>query len=577
MEVRRRLLAVAVAVAALTATALVVPLPASAVTDTTVLEMVGDPGDPIVGPNHYTVSPPGTELRAQGTTAGVHLSAVQPGPGHFWFLDFAAPPGTDLTAGLTYPNAERFPGPGVAALDVTGDGSACNTVAGSFTVLEIAIDAFSGVVQQFAASFEQHCGGVAPAVRGVVYFHSTLTPASISNLSLTGDTSKVPGGVVALQGVLTAGGSPVVGADVTLSRTDGSGTTSLPPVTTGTDGSYTAPDTMGTTAATYTASFAGDASRTASRASVHVAVAKFPSTLAVVAPATGKRGVTYTVSGVLSTRGTPVAGAKISLRRTDLAGTKALTLTTNAAGGYAYRDVPPVGGNVAWTASWAGDATNAATSASRTVVIARTRTSMVVTTSASRYAYGARATVTVRLGTTYNRRDVYVYARPLGTSVVAPGTLVAHVKVNVAGVAAVSYVMRRSTTFTVAFRGDYRYAPVARVVTRAVVPRVTVTLSGWSVFTGGFYVFHNVSPRVHVVVTPSVPGACIGLQEGFYAGNTWQHGNTAGCLYLDANSTVDGVVTHTAPAGNRFFVIANVSSTPSTAAGASAPLYFRFG
>ena len=171
---------------------------------------------------------------------------------------------------------------------------------------------------------------------------------------------------------------------------------------------------------------------------------------------------------------------------------------------------------------------------------------------------------------------MFVYARPLGTSVTAPGTLLVHARVNAAGNAVVTYVMRRTTTFTVAFRGDYRYAPATRVVTPRVVPRVTVTLSGWSAYTGGFYVFRNTYPRVHVVVTPSVPGACVGLQVGFYAGNTWQHGNVSGCYYLDANSAVDGVLSTSPPAGNRFFVIANVLSTPSTAAGASSPLYFRF-
>jgi hypothetical protein len=294
------------------------------------------------------------------------------------------------------------------------------------------------------------------------------------------------------------------------------------------------------------------------------------------APASGVRSVRYSVSGTLTSAGLPVSAGQLVVTRKDLAGTRTLRLATGPTGIFSFSDVPAVGGPVTFTASWAGDATRAPVVSSRTVTIARTRTSLVITTSASRYAYGARATVTVRLGTTYNRRDVYVYARQLGTSVGAPGTLIAHVKVNSAGNAVVTYVMRRSTTFTLVFRGDYRYAPAVKTVTRQVVPRVTVTLSGWSAFTGGFYVFHNTLPRVHVVVTPSVPGTCVGLQVGFYAGNTWQHGNVGGCLPLDANSTLDAVVPNSAPAGNRFFVIANVLSTPSTAAGANAPLYFRF-
>jgi hypothetical protein len=298
--------------------------------------------------------------------------------------------------------------------------------------------------------------------------------------------------------------------------------------------------------------------------------------ITVLAPTTGTRGVAYRVSGVLSADGVPVAAAKVALKRTDLAGARTLIVTTSVTGGFSYRDIPTVGGPVTWLASWGGDATSSSASASAMITIARASTSLSIKASAMRYAYGAKATVTVHLGATYNRRDVFVYARPLGTSVTAPGTLLVHARVNSAGNAVVTYVMRRNTTFTVAFRGDYRYAPATRAVTARVVPRVTVTLSGWSAFTGGFYVFTNARPHVHVVVTPSIPGACIGIQVGFYAGNTWQHGNVNPCLYLDANSTVDSGVPDGITGTTHYFVIANVLSTPSTAAGASSPLYFRF-
>ncbi len=119
--------------------------------------------------------------------------------------------------------------------------------------------------------------------------------------------------------------------------------------------------------------------------------------------------------------------------------------------------MPTIGGPVTWTASWAGDATYASVSTTGKVKIARLATALTIRTSATTYVYRARATVTVHLGTTFNRRDVYIYARPLGTSLKAPGTLLAHVRVNSLGSAVVSYTMRRRTTFTAS--GAWRSVP----------------------------------------------------------------------------------------------------------------------
>ena len=78
------------------------------------------------------------------------------GPNHFFSLDFAAPNGQPLTVGA-YPGATRFPfqAPTEPGLAVFGDGFGCNTLTGSFTVLEAVYDA-NGVVS-FDATFEQFC------------------------------------------------------------------------------------------------------------------------------------------------------------------------------------------------------------------------------------------------------------------------------------------------------------------------------------------------------------------------------------------------------------------------------------
>jgi len=92
------------------------------------------------------------------------------GSNHFFFLDFAAPSGLPLTVG-TYTGATRFPfqALGEPGLDVSGDGFGCNTLTGSFTVLEAVYDA-NGVVS-FDATFEQFCGSPIP-IAGEIRFNA---------------------------------------------------------------------------------------------------------------------------------------------------------------------------------------------------------------------------------------------------------------------------------------------------------------------------------------------------------------------------------------------------------------------
>jgi hypothetical protein len=306
--------------------------------------------------------------------------------------------------------------------------------------------------------------------------------------------------------------------------------------------------------------------------------AKTPSSLTVVAPATGKRGLAYSVSGVLSTNGTPVVGATVSLKRTDLAGTKTFNLTTGATGGYAHRDVPAVGGPVTWAATWVGDTTNAAVTTTRVVTIARVATALTIKASASIYSYGAKATVTVHLGATYNRRDVYVYARPLGTSVTAPGTLVAHVKVNSAGNAVVSYVMKRRTTFTARFVGDYRSNVAARAVSPYVRAKVSVTLAGYYGKSGSTYLYRGKDPAQMISVAPNRAGTCFNtlVQANQHGG--WQTIASLNCGILDSTSRGYAVLVSNRAPGILVRIHASIpnDSASQTLGATSAWVYLKF-
>src|SRR5207248_197186 len=88
--------------------------------------------------------------------------------GQWWELDFRAPPGQVLTPG-TYTDVVRAAdqGPGLAGMDVSGNYRGCNTIAGSFTVVDATI-APTTYLDSLDVTFEQHCDGAPAALRGEV-------------------------------------------------------------------------------------------------------------------------------------------------------------------------------------------------------------------------------------------------------------------------------------------------------------------------------------------------------------------------------------------------------------------------
>ncbi|MBW3576111.1 MAG: thrombospondin type 3 repeat-containing protein, partial [Actinobacteria bacterium] len=90
-----------------------------------------------------------------------------------WRLEFAGADGARLGPGA-YEQAGRYPyqSPGAPGLTVAGSGRACNTITGRFDVLEV-LYALDGSVRRFAADFEQHCEGNAPALRGSIRYDAS--------------------------------------------------------------------------------------------------------------------------------------------------------------------------------------------------------------------------------------------------------------------------------------------------------------------------------------------------------------------------------------------------------------------
>jgi len=139
----------------------------------TSLTMFSDPGDYIGGGQFHFYTPADGNFSAQGNYAGgVSLSFNTPSYEHWWHLDFAAPNNQPLAVG-TYTGAARFPfqDPGQPGLSVYGDGRGCNTLTGSFQVLEVTYNALNEIAS-FDAMFEQHCEGAAPALRGQIRYQA---------------------------------------------------------------------------------------------------------------------------------------------------------------------------------------------------------------------------------------------------------------------------------------------------------------------------------------------------------------------------------------------------------------------
>lgn len=113
-----------------------------------------------------------------------------------WSLAFAAPNGGPLVAG-TYLNAQRFPfqSAGLPGLSIDGAGRGCNTLAGSFTVLEIDQPL---TPTQFGARFVQSCEEFMPPLRGTVLVNASAQGNPLARI--TGSTSALPGTTAALDG-----------------------------------------------------------------------------------------------------------------------------------------------------------------------------------------------------------------------------------------------------------------------------------------------------------------------------------------------------------------------------------------
>ena len=378
-------------------------------------------------------------------------------------------------------------------------------------------------------------------------------------------TSATPGSV-AFDGTLSDGpyGGPfAVGTVLRLTRINEDDQTEvdLPDVPVAADGSYTVTDApQSAHRFTYRLSYAGDVTHAPSTADQSLEVARTDTVLTLTAPATAARGAALAVPGKLAGGPFP-AGETVQVSRTDAAspqGTAPWNVPVAADGSFRITDTPQIGGTVGYRVGYPGDAAHNSSSGSATVQVSRATTALTVTSNAASYAYGATATVTAHLGSTYNGRTVSVYAQPKGGA----RTLLRTGAVDAKGNLTVAYRLTRGTTFSAVFAGDYRYAPAT--ATRTVTDRAAVgtALSGYytSIRSGStvYRVYHHTArPGVAVTVTPAKPGQCVKLVLQEYDAKAWHTTLTVACARIDSAGRAAGNLTLENAVGHDFRIAAD--------------------
>jgi hypothetical protein len=150
------------------------------VTQYTLLSLNSDAGDPVGAGDVQTFDEATAQFQLVRNVAGGISATIDPDGLPRWELHFAPPAGTDLQLG-DYPLALRYPfqEPSRPGLWVTS-GASCANILGSFTIrhLEWGPD---DEVESFWATFEQHCNGVTPALRGELIYNLDLAvPVQVS-------------------------------------------------------------------------------------------------------------------------------------------------------------------------------------------------------------------------------------------------------------------------------------------------------------------------------------------------------------------------------------------------------------
>lgn len=187
----------------------------------TSVTFTGTGDDFITGDQPWSYDPSNSVISASVSPDGNSVSVSINGD-TFWNLNFAAPQGQALTTGTVYDNAARYPfqGPLQPGLSLFGDGRACNTSTGSFTVKNATFGPH-GWIQDFDATFVQHCeGDPNSAATGEVILSNGPAPPELTVTVTPAATDPVShaSGQVTLTGTITCNRATTVNLTGTLTQ-----------------------------------------------------------------------------------------------------------------------------------------------------------------------------------------------------------------------------------------------------------------------------------------------------------------------------------------------------------------------
>ncbi|MEU4112725.1 hypothetical protein [Streptomyces sp. NPDC027717] len=512
-----------------------------------------------IAENHFafpagTVAPAGLSWGADGHT----LYAVIQDHGSYTLDVLGGAKLTDTELSLNTPSPQAIPtqqftlngtvggrgfAPAGATLKVTRDGTALPDATvgadGSFSITDTRQDEGAYTYEVSYAGDAAHRAATTSLKMwvsrlGTHFPHPEFSSAAPRKVAFTGTVM-----TDLYRGPFTSGGS----VQVTRTNEDTHETKQLPaaPLDPAT-GRYTVTDDPGTAGwFTYELSFGGDATHQPAVSAESIRISPYAPTLTLKAPATATRGAALSFGARLGD-GPYAGGETVTVTRTDAAHTTTPVrwkAPVAADGTITVKDTPSTGGTNTYTVDYAGDINHQAATASATVQVSRVTTSLSVAANASTYAYGATATVTAHLGTTYNGRTVSLYATPAGGKKTLVKTGTVDSKGNLTG----TYKVAGNTTFTASYAGDYRYAPATATRAVSAQAKVAQALSGYyttTTYSGTTYrVYHHTAqPTVTTTVSPNKSGQCVHFQVQQYYSGAWHTLSTSGCHTLDSKSTV---------------------------------------
>lgn len=244
------------------------------------------------------------------------------------------------------------------------------------------------------------------------------------------------------------------------------------------------------------------------------------STLTLTGPTADNRNSAITLTGTLSSGGTPLVGKSVAISDTNIDGTKSLgTVETDAGGHYSLTTSPNIGGSNVYTATSAGDTAHASASASFAVAVSRISAGLTLTLNHSTYSYKSPIYVTAHLGASYKNHSITIKVTPYAkTAVTKTATVDSHGNVTMLFYGFVN------TTVSASYYGDEIYAPRTLTMTAKIAAYVPSSLSGYYGTSGSYHLYHWSSSAFAILTAHMYPDVFVPSRHVYFTAQVYKSG-----------------------------------------------------